>query len=265
MFFYLSKVLWFFAQPTTILIALLLLGSVLLATRFPRLGRGLITAAAAGFLIAGFSPLSDALYLPLENRFSRPELNAPPDGIVVLGGALDIETGAVRGTVEMNESAERMFEAIALARRFPEARIVFSGGTNKIFATGTSEAVMARDLFAAVGLDPARLTFEGEARNTAQNAVLTKALVAPLPGQRWLLVTSAFHMPRAIGCFRKVGWDMDPWPVDYRTAGPADLVRFHNSPADGLKRTEKVMREWIGLVAYRLTGRTDALFPAPKN
>ncbi|MCC2114030.1 MAG: YdcF family protein [Hyphomicrobiales bacterium] len=265
MFFYLSKILWFFAQPTTVLIFLVLLGAVLLATRLSRLGRRLIVTAAIGLLVAGFSPLSDALFLPLENRFPRPELDNPPDGIVILGGSLDIETGAVRGTVEMNESAERLFEAIALARRFPDARIVFSGGSNKIFASGTSEAAMARDLFTAVGLDPARLAFEGEARNTAQNAILTKALVNPLPGQHWLLVTSAFHIPRAIGCFRKVGWDIEAWPVDYRTAGPGDSVRFHNSPADGLKRTEKALREWIGLVAYRLTDRTDALFPAPRN
>jgi uncharacterized SAM-binding protein YcdF (DUF218 family) len=102
-----------------------------------------------------------------------------------------------------------------------------------------------------------------DARNTYENAVFSKKLAAPKPGERWLLVTSAFHMPRAIGLFRKVGFTVEPYPVDWRVGRPADVFAFTQFATDGLLRTDVGVREWLGLVAYRLAGRTDALFPGP--
>ena len=114
----------------------------------------------------------------------------------------------------------------------------------------------------AIGDD--RLLIERKARNTWENAVYTKALVGPKPGERWLLVTSGWHMPRAIGAFRKVGFEVEPWPVDYRTAGPEDAWRLFSAPSEGLRRLEAVVHEWIGLAVYRVLGRSDALLPGPK-
>ena len=114
-----------------------------------------------------------------------------------------------------------------------------------------------------LGVGEGRLLLEREARSTWENAVYAKALAQPKPGERWLLVTSAAHMPRAIAVFRKVGFAVEPWPVDYRTAGAGDAWRPFDAPSEGLKRLETALREWIGLVAYRLTGRSDELFPGP--
>jgi uncharacterized SAM-binding protein YcdF (DUF218 family) len=165
----------------------------------------------------------------------------------------------------MNEAGERFTEALALARRYPSAKVVFTGGAVEILSAPAVGADAARAIFGDLGIDEGgRLLLESKARDTWENAVNVKALVDPKPGERWLLVTSAWHMPRSIGIFRRVGFAVEPWPVDYRTADAWDLLRLFDAPADGLKRFDTAMREWIGLLAYRLTGRTDALFPAPQ-
>jgi uncharacterized SAM-binding protein YcdF (DUF218 family) len=115
-----------------------------------------------------------------------------------------------------------------------------------------------------LGIGGDRLILERRSHNTWQNAVYTKALVNPKPAERWLLVTSAGHMPRAMGAFRQAGFAVEPWPVDYRTADAWDLVRPFEAPSEGLKRLDQVTREWVGLLAYWLTGRSDALFPGPR-
>jgi uncharacterized SAM-binding protein YcdF (DUF218 family) len=200
--------------------------------------------------------------LPLEERFPRPELRAPVDGIIVLGGAVDTLVSKERGLTALNEVGERLSEGAALARRFPEARLVFSGGSAKVFHRGGTEASGAQRLFARLGIAPERLTLESRARNTAENAAFTHAQVRFAPGERWLLVTSAFHMLRAVGCFRAVGFDVIPWPVDYRTSGPGDAWRLFPRASEGLRRVDLAAKEWAGLLAYYITGRISAFLPA---
>jgi uncharacterized SAM-binding protein YcdF (DUF218 family) len=172
------------------------------------------------------------------------------------------ELTAAHGIPALNGAAERMTEAVALARRHPQARIVFTGGTSRIAGGGPAEMDTARRLFADLGLSPDRVVLEGEARNTWENAVLTRRLVEPKPGETWLLLTSASHMPRSVGCFRAAGWQVVPWPVNYTTGRDPDL--WWNWPfPTRLSQAEWAMREWVGLIAYHFMGRTDAWFPAP--
>ena len=119
-------------------------------------------------------------------------------------------------------------------------------------------------LFEKLGVPPDRITLESRSRNTAENAVYSKALVAPKPGERWLLVTSAMHMPRAIGAFREAGFPVEAYPVDYKTNGWQDLGSLVGSLSAGLRQTDTALHEWIGLIAYRLTGKSSALLPAPR-
>jgi uncharacterized SAM-binding protein YcdF (DUF218 family) len=266
MFFYLSKFVWFCLQPSSLLLILLLAGAGLLFTRHQKLGRRLVIAAAVLFLVGGLLPLSTWLIWPLEERFPRADLSGPiVDGIVVLGGAEDPRVASSRHIHALNEAAERMTEAAALARRFPHARIVFTSGSVEIFSKPTIGADAGALVLEDLGISGAdRLILERQSRNTWQNAVYSKDLVDPKPGERWLLVTSAAHMPRAMGVFRKAGFPVEPWPVDYRTADAWDLVRLFASPAEGLRRLDQASREWVGLVGYWLTGRSDALFPGPQ-
>ena len=267
MFYYVSKVAWFCLQPSSLLLILLVVGAALLFTRHQKAGRRLVVAAAALLLVGGLLPLSTWLILPLEDRFSRADLSGSDvDGIVVLGGPEDSRVATGRHAHALNEAAERLTEVAALARRFPEARIVFTSGSVEILDAPTIGADAGGLVLEDLGISGQdRLILERRSRNTWQNAVYTKELVSPKPGERWLLVTSAAHMPRAMGVFRRAGFPVEPWPVDYRTAGSWDLVRLFDAPAEGLKRLDQVTREWMGLVAYWLTGRSEALFPGPQR
>src|SRR5215212_2812229 len=264
MFFVLAKVLGFFALPSNILISLGVLGLVLMATRFARAGRRLAVTALILLAIVGLTPLGNALILPLEERFPPwDSTRGAPTGIISLGGALDTVVSEPRDEVALNEAAERMTAIAELARRYPDARIVFSGGSGRIIYDGVTEASLAARLFASFGIAKERITLEDQSRDTLENARFTKALVQPKPGERWLLVTSAHHMPRSVGLFRAEGFPVEAFPVDYRTRGAIDLLRPFSSVGDGLRRTDTAAREWIGLAVYRLTGRTAEFFPAP--
>ena len=265
MFFVVAKILGFFALPANTLVVLGALGTVL-ARRWKRAGVRLAVGAMLAIAVCGLSPLGNALMLPLEERFPPWDpSHGPPDGIVVLGGAFENAVAGAHGDVALNDAAERMTSAVELARRFPSARILFSGGSGQLLASGPSEAALAQRLFANLGIDPARLLLEDRSRDTTENATFSKALVKPKPGERWLLVTSASHMPRAVGAFRHAGFPVEPYPVDWRTRGRIDLILPFANVSDGLKRTDTATREWVGLVVYRLTGRTSELFPGPER
>ena len=181
----------------------------------------------------------------------------------MLGGAITVDVSAARGAVALNEAAERITVAAELARRYPNARIIFSGGNNFLLASEAVEAAIAVKEFEALGIAHERITAEEQSRNTIENAVFSHLLANPQPGERWILVTSAYHMPRAMAAFRAAGFAVEAYPVDWRTRGPIDALQPFISVGDGLRRTDTAVREWVGLLAYRITGRTAELFPAP--
>ena len=204
------------------------------------------------------------LILPLEQRFERADLGgAPITGIVILGGGEDAPVAVARHTHALNEAGERISEAVALARKLPLARIVFSGGNAAFLPGVATEAVAVRAMLTDMGVAADRIAIEDRSRDTWENATFTKTMIGPKEGERWLLVTSAWHMPRSIGVFRAAGFAVEPWPVDYRTAGWRDGLSFFQSPADGLRRLDLVAKEYSGMLAYWLKGRTSSLFPGP--
>ncbi|MBZ9966990.1 YdcF family protein, partial [Mesorhizobium sp. BR1-1-2] len=213
--------------------------------------------------LSAWTSLGAMMLDPLEERFPRPPLPQKVDGIVVLGGGFEGAINLARGGYELNSGGDRMVETAVLARRFPDAKVVVSGGNGELFLDAEGDAATAPRLLGALGVAPERLILEGKSRNTYENAVFTKALIAPKPGETWLLVTSAYHMPRAKALFDKAGFATVPWPVDYRTSGREGIGLFRDNPADSLQATTMAMREWIGLFAYWLSGRIDQPFPAP--
>jgi uncharacterized SAM-binding protein YcdF (DUF218 family) len=264
MFFTLSKLLGFFALPSNTLVSIGLIGLVLLCTRFTRLASWLIVTSLVLIAIAGLSPLGNALILPLEQRFPQWDASrGAPDGIVLLGGMITPDVSSARGTVALNEAAERITATAELARRYPDARIIMTGGSGALIFDEGAEAIFAVRQLEALGIAHDRITAEQQSRNTIENAVFSRLIANPKPGERWLLVTSAYHMPRAMGVFRAAGFPVEAYPVDWRTRGPADLVRPFSSLSDGLQRTDTAAHEWVGLFAYWITGQTTALFPAP--
>jgi uncharacterized SAM-binding protein YcdF (DUF218 family) len=264
MFFVLSKVLGFFAMPSNLTAAVGLLGVLLLITPWRRLGAGLAAVSLIVLIAFGLSPLGNALIIPLEQRFPPWDpSHGAPDGIVVLGGAISPDVSAAHQEVALDEAAERITSTVVLARRYPNARIVFSGGNGSLLYGGGSEAEFAVRIFEDLGIPHERIIAEEQSRDTVENAVFSKLIAMPQPGERWLLLTSAYHMPRAIGTFRQAGFPVEAYPVDWRTRGSEDLLRPFATLGDGLRRTDTAVREWIGLLVYWLTGRSQSLFPAP--
>ena len=267
MLFVISKLLWLVLQPSSVLLLLALLGLLLVFLHRRRAGLTCLTVSLGTLALIAFLPVGAALMGPLEDRF--PEVTTlPPDvtGIVVLGGAVETDISAARGMPSLNEAAERMTSLVYLARRYPKAILAFTGGNGELVHAPMTEAAVARALFMQLGVDQSRIVYENRSRTTYENAVLLKALLKPQPGQLWLLVTSAWHMPRSVGLFRHAGWTILPYPVGYKTTPTPTLVTALNASLPSrLAMVDLATHEWVGLTAYWLLGRTSALFPAPQE
>nr|WP_210277759.1 YdcF family protein [Microvirga lupini] len=248
------------------LLSLILLGLVLsLFKRLRRFGIGLSLVFTMTTIALGLLPVASYLLLPLEERFPPfQDDGRPVDGIILLGGAVEASDSKTRGQIVANESAERVLDTIQLAHRYPAARILISGGGGAVFADGAAEAPIIADYFKSIAIDPARLLVEHRSRTTAENAVYSQELAKPQAGERWLLVTSAWHMPRAVGVFETVGFPVTPYPVDFRTAGGSRTHRPFAFISEGLRRLDIGTKEWAGLIAYYASGRTTRLFPGPQ-
>jgi uncharacterized SAM-binding protein YcdF (DUF218 family) len=263
-FFALSKTIGYLVMPSNLLMAIGLIGLLLLFTQFRRLASWLLVTSLVLIALIGYSPIGRILLLPLEDRFPPwdPSLGAP-DGIVVLGGAISPDISVARGVVALNGAAERVTVTAELAHRYPNARIIFTGGTGSLDPTSPLEAPLAVKEFEVLGVPHDRITAEEQSRNTIENAVFSRLLAEPKPGERWLLVTSAAHMPRAIAAFRAAGFAVEAYPVNWHTKGRRDAAELFTSFVGGLAMTDYAVHEWLGLAVYRLTGRTFELFPGP--
>lgn len=254
--FELSKILGPLLDPRTLLFTVLLVGTVLLWTPLHRGGRRLVTLSVVVALAFVFLPIGSALLHRIEHRFSRMPLPDRVDGIIALGGDFNVTLAAEYGPT--SAASPRLLALADLSRRYPDARLVFTGGSGHL-TPRTSEAELAPQIVTALGVDPTRVVFEGKSRNTRENATLTKTLMNPQPGEAWILVTSASHMPRSIGVFRAIGWPVIPYPVEFRAVSGGQIFSFEG----GLQDTSVAAREAIGMVYYYARGWTDALFPAP--
>lgn len=264
MYYVFSKLLWFFALPSNIVLILVVAGALLLETRRHKTGRRLVGLGAVFLVVIGLTPLSAWLLLPLEGRFPRwKEDGKPIAAIVVLGGPVEVRSSETHGTLELGDSAERIIAMADLARRYPELPVVFTGGAGSPVDGDRAEADYVAPHLGALGLAPDRVRFERRSRNTVENARFVKPMLDLKPGDRVLLVTSAFHMPRAVGLFRAEHYDVVPHPVDFRIADGSDLWRPALLASSGLSRMDLAAREWIGLVAARVFGQSRELLPAP--
>jgi len=255
-----SKIFWTAVQPGNFLVLLLALGMIGMWFGRRR-ARSLVTLVTLAFVAILVLPLGGWAIVPLEERFPQPALPPHVDGIILLGGAVNIAVTEAHGQIALNRYAERITASAALARRFPDAKLLISGGDSRVVPGENTEAEITRSLLLSLGMPDSQMLIEKQSRNTYENAVYSKALAKPQPGQVWLLVTSSFHMPRAVGCFRAVGFDVLPYPVDYQTA---DLPGMGWSFTGELDVLELALHEWVGLASYRVLGRVSSLFPGPE-
>jgi uncharacterized SAM-binding protein YcdF (DUF218 family) len=263
MAFAFGKLAFILLRPSNLLLLVALAG-LAGSWRRPRAWARVALALALGAaLLATLLPVGNWLIAPLEDRFPPPAAGpGRVDGVVVLGGGVLPRITAARGTPAFFDTGERYMALLELARRHPDARVLFTGGVGRLGGGVPSEADGVRLLLERHGL-AGRVLLEGEARTTRENALRAKAMLDPRPGETWLLVTSAGHMPRSVGVFRAAGWDgLVPWPVDYRTTGPFELF-WKPQVAERLYELDEAAYEWAGLAYYRLLGWTRELFPGP--
>ena len=256
MFFVASKLFGYLAPPSNWL-GLLMLATVL-CLMLRRVRAAFICAGLAVLvlILAGTPLVNGPLIRGLEDQYPHPAWPAHVDGVLILGAGEDANILRQRGAPQTNEGAYRMIAAAAAARRYPQARVVFTGGSSILVGTQNAESVTARYVLSELGLDSRRLLLETGSRNTYENILFSKELARPKPGEIWLLDTSAVHMPRAMAVARKLNWPMVPWPSDYMTApggGGAGLFDVGGN----LDLTDYAMHEWFGILAYRLSGKAQ--------
>ncbi|MDU8913510.1 YdcF family protein [Aestuariicoccus sp. MJ-SS9] len=259
LFFVASKLFWLVARPEIWFVLLLVIGFWCLRRDRVAAANKMLASALFLVLLIGLVPVGQLLMRPLETRFpASPDISSAA-GIIVLGGGEDARMSAASGLPEFNAAGERLILGLALAQEYPEATLIFTGGSASLVNQRVSGADGAQALFARFEIADSRITLEPAARNTGENATRTYELVEDATRGPWVLVTSAFHMPRSVGSFCAAGWrDMIPYPVDYRAA---DIGGLSWSFAGNLDLLNMAIKEWIGLVAYSLTGRTPALLP----
>lgn len=256
-FFYAAKLAWLLVSPGNLLVLLLCLSLLLQYRKAFRAALILQTFLCILVLPVAFLPVGEWLLFPLENRFpSNPQLPEQVTGIIVLSGGEKAIVSEAWNQVELNEGAERNLAFLHLARRYPCARLIFTGGSGSLTMQQHKEADVARRLFREQGLDEGRVVFERNSRNTYENGLFSRELVRPKAGENWILVTTAWHMPRAVGVFRKLGWNVLAYPVDHR-GRKHDLLRLEFDFSGNLDLLGVGLKEWLGLAVYYVAGKGE--------
>jgi uncharacterized SAM-binding protein YcdF (DUF218 family) len=254
--FFLGKVLGLITQPLVWVAVLLVLGFLTL-NRKPCWGRGMVATALSVLLLMGWLPLPDQGLRALEGRFAEiaPDANLSGyAGVILLGGAMGSgHVAQAHHQPVLNNAAERMSATAALLLRHPNLPVVFTGGEGALLGTGPSEADRAKVFFDSLGIAAHRVRYESASRNTYENAVLTAQVHGVNKTEKWLLLTSAWHMPRSMATFEKAGWNVTAYPVDYRTGATTPWSDYDLQ--SGSEHWQILLHEWVGMLAYRLTGR----------
>jgi len=262
LFFWASKLIWLFISPGSWVLLSVIAAWLAFAVGWHRLGRRLVSSAALLVLVIGFLPVGEWLIAPLENRYTaNPTLPERVDGIIVLSGAIDPYRSSLWQQTELGSAAERLLSFMDLAKRYPEARLVFSGGIGSMLDQAYSAAFEARNLFSRLTDLDQRVEYERQSRNTFENVTHSQAMIDPRRTENWVVITSAFHMPRTMGIFCGQNWAVIPYPVDHY-AEKGNLLRIDFDFTNNLQILSIAVREWVGLLAYRVTGKTLGSCPA---
>jgi uncharacterized SAM-binding protein YcdF (DUF218 family) len=261
LFFFTSKIIWLLISPDNILLILIILSLFFLYIDKQKPAKILLSTVTGLLIITSFFPVGEWLLYPLESRFqNNPALPEKINGIIVLSGAEDTERSHLWKQVELGSAAERDFAFLALARKYPQAKLVFTGGTGSLIQQEYKAADVAKTLFEQQGFDTTKIIFERESRNTYENVIYSKKIITPIKNDNWILITTGWHMPRSVGIFCKTDWPVIPYPVDHQTKKD-NLFRIGFDLLNNLYTLKIAMKEWVGLFAYYISGKTTSFLP----
>ncbi|MCW8915548.1 MAG: YdcF family protein [Magnetovibrio sp.] len=258
-----AKLLGFLLNPYSLFIAGLGLSFILLmTTRKLRAGRYLLTLVLGCYVVFGMFPIGTWAINQLEDRFPMAKDHpAPIAGILVLGGSVSTVMTRERGQVSVGGNIERLTEFVRLSQRHPEAKLAYIGGQGRVFDRKPTEAEVSKRFLDEIGMDTSTVWFEDKSRNTEEGAYVSYAHLQPGDAP-WVLITSASHMPRAVGLFRKAGWSIMAHPVDYGTL-PGGHISWTPKWPGSLGPLNAAIYEWAGLVFAWTRGKIDDVFPGP--
>jgi uncharacterized SAM-binding protein YcdF (DUF218 family) len=247
-------------DPAPLLSIFVLAGLLATLIAYRRLALVLQGGAAAIIVLIGVLPGGSWLAWPLETRFpGNPPLPREIAGIIAIGGTERVSQSQIWSQPTLDDPTP-IAALVVLGRKYPEAEMVFTGGGARPAGSPATEATVVRDFLGEFGVDAERIRYEDRSQNTRENAVFSRQLIRPRPGERWILVAQAVALPRAVAAFRGAGWDVVPFPAGYLTNGDRDLsLSLHLR--SGLDLASVAVHEWGGLVAYRLLGYTEEIFP----
>ena len=256
-FFIIAKLVGALLQAETWLVLALAVSFFALLFQKQRMSLWIIACTFVNVVVLSIFPIGGSILSSIEATYpAKPTLDRV-DGIIVLGGGGNLGEWRRWGQPELGEGGDRYTSAIALSKQHPEAVIVFTGGSGALrdaLNSEKSESDLAQEFFAAQGIQASRLILEGQSRNTAENAALTLKLVQPKQDMKWVLITSAFHMARAMRSFETSGWrNLTAYPVDYRTASYIDHTGWNFER--NLRNLNILTREFAGQLAYRFRSR----------
>lgn len=261
LFFLSSKILWSILNPESLLLISLSIIIFLFVRRKDNIAKKLLYFTVSIFMVIGFLPIGSWLIYPLETHFpSHPKLPERVDGIILLGGSFITSTSQSWNKVQTNQYADRIHDFLALIHQYPTAKAIFTGGSANVTNQRHTEAYFAEQLFNRIGIKKNRIIYENKARNTFENVIYTKQIAQPQPEETWIVVSTAYHLPRAVGIFCKQNWNIIPYPADFHT-NPEELLAPSLNLSGNLQQLNEGIHEWLGLTAYYLTGKTNQWLP----
>jgi uncharacterized SAM-binding protein YcdF (DUF218 family) len=267
LFYYLSKLLWNIASPGGLISIAALTALIARVSSRTKLFNRIVQPLLFFIVLLTFIPVGNIMMHPLETRFpTNPTLPKKLDGIIVFGGALNPVMTQHWNQLETNQYNERLLYFAWLAREHPGASLIFTGGNASMDRSKPTESGSLSSFINLYGIEADRVTFEDQSRTTFENALYSAKLIleSKMEG-KWLLITSAFHMPRAIGVFCAQGIEVIPYPVDHQTNSGILLPGFQFDFLGNLQILNQAMHEWLGLLAYFLTGKTHKIIPTGCN
>ena len=261
MFFTISKIFWLLAAPLNAILILTAIGLALFYFKKP-IGKRILIFTAWVFILLGFLPVGHNLIVFLERQYDVPaQIPENIDGIIVLGGSFNSYLSEKTGRIAVNSNINRMVDFMALSKQYPNAKKVFSGGSGNILRPERKEADDAKDFLDMLEFNSNEFIFERESKNTYENAKFSQELLQPKVGEKWIVITSDFHMPRTVSIFNKLGWDIIPYPTGMKTSGQYRLTPLNFNVVGNFFFLSHALKEMIGVGVYFVTGKSALFFP----